>query len=127
MNVTGAIKMGQQRADDFSERRQHLAGLSEEELEKRFWELTYRVVNPLIDLARTHTTPSIERSVLLRMGLDSPTTQGIVQHALAKGLLGHGAGHCVWRYAQMQQVGIEEAAAALARGEGWERLENYFG
>ena len=118
--------MGQQRIDDFEDRRKHLGSLTEEELEKRFWELTNQIVQPLVDLARTHTTPSIERSVLLRMGLASPTTQGIVENALAKGLLAHGAGHCVWRYAKIKKISIEEAGAALARGEGWEELGKYF-
>lgn len=119
--------MGEARADDFAERRKHLAELSEAELEERFWQLAGQVVDPLLGLARTHTTPSIERSVLLRMGLDSLTTQGIVKEALAKGLLGHGAGHCVWRYAQMKGLSIEEAGTSLAKGEGWEELENFFG
>lgn len=118
--------MGEQRADDFSERRRHLARLSEEKLEQRFWELSEQVVDPLLDLARTHTTPSIERSILLRMGFDSPTTQEIVKQAMAKGLLGHGAGHCVWRYAKTQGLSIEQAGARLAGGEGWEDLEALF-
>lgn len=119
--------MGEQRADDFAERRRHLVQLSEDELEQRFWELAEQVVDPLLALAQSHTTPSIERSVLLRMGLDSPTTQGIVKQALVKGLLGHGAGHCVWRYAQLKGLSIEQAGARLAEGEGWEALEALFG
>lgn len=119
--------MGEQRVDDFAERRQHLAHWREDELEQRFWVLAGQIVDPLLELARTHTTPSIERSVLLRMGLDSSTTQGIVKQALAKGLLGHGAGHCVWRYAQLKGLSIEEAGTQLAGGKGWEDLEGYFG
>lgn len=119
--------MAQARADDYAVRRQHLANLSEGELEERFWELAREVVQPLLDLARTHTTPSLERSVLLRMGLDSPTTQGLVKHALAKGLLGHGAGHCVWRYAKLKQISFEQAGAELAGGEGWTELGMIFG
>lgn len=119
--------MGEQRPDDFAERRRHLAGLSEQELEHRFWNLAGQVVDPLLELAKRNTTPSIERSVLLRMGLDSPTSQGIVKQALAKGLLGHGAGHCVWRYAQMKEIGVEKAGADLAAGIGWDELETFFG
>ena len=38
------------REDDFQERRKHLANLTEEELEARFWELTEKIVDPLIEL-----------------------------------------------------------------------------
>ena len=36
-------------------------------------DLTQEIVDPLVELARTHTSPSIERSVLMRMGIDTPT------------------------------------------------------
>ena len=39
------------RADDFEERRKHIANLSDEELYNRFWELTAQVVDPLLELA----------------------------------------------------------------------------
>ena len=53
------------RADDFEVRRQHIANLTDEELYARFWELTDQVVDPLLELGRKNTTPSVERSVLL--------------------------------------------------------------
>ena len=59
------------RPDDFQERRKHLEGLSEEELEKRFWDLAEKIVDPLLELAYKNTSPSIERSVLLSMGFSS--------------------------------------------------------
>ena len=34
------------RADDFAERRKHLASLSDQELYERFWSLTEQVVDP---------------------------------------------------------------------------------
>jgi len=40
------------RADDFEQRRQHIANLSDEELYNRFWELTAQVVDPLLELGR---------------------------------------------------------------------------
>ncbi|KLU59757.1 D-ornithine 4,5-aminomutase subunit alpha [Peptococcaceae bacterium CEB3] len=119
--------MGEPRADDFAERRKHLDHLTEEQLEERFWSLANEVVEPLVELARAHTSPSIERSVLLRMGFDSLTARSIVEQAMAHGLLGHGAGHSVWRYARSKGLGIEAAGQALARGEGWDSLKNYFG
>ena len=36
----------------------------------------------IVDLARSHTSPSIERSVLLRMGIDSVSSQGVVKLSL---------------------------------------------
>ncbi len=59
------------RADDFEVRRKHIAELTDEELYQRFWELTDQVVDPLLELGRKNTTPSVERSVLLRMGVSS--------------------------------------------------------
>lgn len=119
--------MGLQRKDDYEARRGHLAEFSEVELEKRFWQLANQVVDPLLELARTHTTPSIERSVLLRMGLNSLTAKAIVEMALQNGVLEHGAGHCVVRYAEILGVEIPEAAERLARGEGWKEIKVLFG
>ena len=77
--------------------RAHLAGLTDEELEARFWELAQEIVDPLVELARTHTSPSIERCVLMRMGIDSRTCMAVVAECEKRGLLGHGAGHVVLR------------------------------
>ena len=60
-----------ERPDDFAKRRQHLQRLSDAELHNYFWQLVDQIVAPLIEEARTHTSPSIERSVLLRMGFSS--------------------------------------------------------
>ena len=67
------------REDDFQERRKHIANLTDEELYERFWQLTEQVVNPLLELGKKNTTPSVERAVLLRMGISSLETQKIVQ------------------------------------------------
>lgn len=115
-----------QRPDDFNDRRQHLATLSEEQLEKRFWELAFKVVEPLIELARKNTSPSIERSVLLRMGLSSLTANAVVDQCVKNGLLGHGAGNIVLRYARVSGMDIKEAARALAKGKGWEQVQQAF-
>ena len=47
------------RPDDFAERRARLRGLSDEELHARFWSRVEEIVAPLVEEARTHTTPSI--------------------------------------------------------------------
>ena len=67
------------RADDFAERRKHIANLTDQELYDRFWALTEQVVAPLLELGRRNTTPSVERAVLLRMGISSLETQKIVE------------------------------------------------
>lgn len=97
----------------FEERRAALAKLSDEELKARFWTLTNEVVSPILDLAKGHTSPSIERSVLLRMGIDSVTTQGVVKQVLDAGLLGKGAGHVVLRVAQRTGKDLRGAAQAI--------------
>ena len=55
------------RDDDFAERRKHIADLTDEELYNRFWELVDQVVDPLLELGRKNTTPSVERAVLLTL------------------------------------------------------------
>ena len=87
--------------------------LPDEELKARFWSLCEQVVDPMVGLARTHTSPSIERSVLLRMGIDSVSSQGVVMIVGQAGLLGKGAGHVLLRLAQRQGTDVRAAAAAV--------------
>jgi len=108
------------REDTFGEAREHLQGLSDAELEARFWELAQQCVDPLVELARTHTSPSIERSVLMRMGIDSLTCQAVVAECETRGLLGHGAGHVVLLAMRAWGVDAPAAARRLADGEGWD-------
>ncbi|EOD01386.1 ornithine aminomutase subunit alpha [Caldisalinibacter kiritimatiensis] len=114
------------RADDFEKRRQHLANLSEEELEQKFWELAEKIVDPLAELAYKHTSPSIERSVLLRMGFSSLEAKAIVEGAIDRGLLGKGAGHLVYRLAKEKNMAIREAGLKLADGEMWDEVLRMF-
>ncbi len=108
------------REDDFQERRKHIAHLSDEELYEKFWELTAQVVDPLLELGRNNTTPSVERAVLLRMGISSLDTQKIVQGCMDNGLMGHGAGHVVYKISKAKDISIKEAGSALAEGNFWE-------
>ena len=110
------------RPDDFERRREHLRGLSDRELHERFWVLIERIVAPLIEEARTHTTPSIERSVLLRMGFSSMDAKALVEGIEARGLLGRGAGRLVLELANAKGVGVVEAGTALLQGRWWEAL-----
>ena len=87
------------REDTYLKVRGHLAELTDEQLEARFWELAQRVVDPMVELARTHTSPSIERSVLMRMGVDSLTCRPSSQSARSAACSGM-AGHVVWYCAE---------------------------
>ena len=49
----------QERVDRFEKLRAELATLDDDALKTRFWELCHKVMEPVVDLARTHTTPSI--------------------------------------------------------------------
>ena len=69
------------RNDDFETRRAHLAGMSDDELKAYFWELAGRLTEPLLKMGREYTSPSIERSVLLRMGFSSLEVKPIVDRA----------------------------------------------
>ncbi len=117
----------EQRDDDFAVRRQHLAGLSDEELASRFWSLTADIVSPLIDLARGHTTPSIERSVLLRMGFSSIEAKEMVSRIVAAGLLEKGAGHVVLKLAASRGISsVRDAGLELVQGIADEELAALF-
>ncbi len=111
-----------ERPDDFESRRAHLRGMSDEELHAYFWRLVDQIVEPLIEEARTHTTPSIERSVLLRMGFSSIEAKELVEKMQRRGLLGHGAGHLVLALAQRKGISLHEAGAVLLAGRHWESL-----
>lgn len=110
----------------FEDARQHLAGLSDEELKNRFWELAEQVVEPMLEMGRKYTSPSIERSVLLRMGFSSIEATEIVNHVLAHELMGKGAGHVVYRVAQENDLDIREAGLKLAEGELWDQVDTMF-
>ncbi len=111
-----------ERPDDFVSRREHLRELSDDELHARFWDLVDRIVEPLIEEARSHTSPSIERSVLLRMGLSSIEAKGLVDGLAARGLLGRGAGRHLLDLAEAKGITVRDAAEALLGGRYWEEL-----
>ena len=106
-----------ERPDDFEVRRAHLASMTDEALHARFWELVERIVAPLIEEARTHTSPAIERSVLLRMGFSSIECKQLVDQMQQRGLLGHGAGRLVLELAKSRSLSIRAAGEALLQGE----------
>ena len=115
-----------ERKDDFKVRRVHLASLSEEELETRFWQLTEKLMDPILELARTHTTPSIERSVLLRMGFSSIEADSLVKQVVDHGLISKGAGHIVYKAAKIHGIAIRDAGLQLAEGKLWNTVDLLF-
>ena len=111
-----------ERKDDFNSRREHLKNLSDEQLHAHFWSLVDRMIQPLVEEARTHTSPSIERSILLRMGFSSLETKPLVNRMLEKGLLGRGAGNLVLKLAQHKGISVRQAGLGLIDGKYWEEL-----
>ncbi|MCX8095763.1 MAG: ornithine aminomutase subunit alpha [Caldisericia bacterium] len=114
------------REDDFEKRREHLKNMSEEELIEYFWKLTEKIVDPLVELSYTHTSPSIERSVLLRMGFSSIEAKDIVKNMVENNLLSHGAGRIVLLYSELKNKNYIEAGKELAKGIGWDEILNYY-
>jgi len=110
------------RPDDFENRRSHLRELSDAELHSRFWSLVERITEPLVEEARTHTSPGIERSVLLRMGFTSTEAKQLVDNMHQQGMLGHGAGHLVLQLARRKGITVRAAGEALLNGEYWQDL-----
>lgn len=111
-----------ERPDDFATRRQHLSAMSDAELHQHFWSLADKLVAPLIEEARTHTTPSIERSVLLRMGFSSIEAKALVERMDERGLLSHGAGRLVLDLAKTKKLSVRAAGMALLAGQYWQEL-----
>ncbi len=105
--------MTEDRIERFAQRQKELHKLSDEELKDRFWQLCNQLVDPIVDLARTHTSPSIERSVLLRMGIDSIIAHGVVDRVLEAGLLGKGVGNVVLKVSQKHNLEVPAAAAMI--------------
>lgn len=114
------------RADDFEARSGHLKNLTDAELEQRFWSLAEELVNPMLKLGYENTTPSVERSVLLRMGFSSIEAKSIVDACVDHRLIGHGAGNVVYKIAKRHNLPIREAGLALANGEYWDEAETLF-
>ena len=116
------------RVDDFEQRREHLKGLTKEQLYEKFWGLTEQVVQPMVDLAYTHTSPAIERSVVLRMGFSSMQAKPLIDLGTKWNLLGHGIGNVILIYAKLKNMDYMKAGDELSKGIGWDLvLENMKG
>ncbi|MDF9867232.1 D-ornithine 4,5-aminomutase subunit alpha [Bacilli bacterium PM5-3] len=116
----------QRKEDTFLEDRKHLEKLSDQEIHDRFWALTDEIIAPLIDLAKKNTTPSVERSVLLRLGFSSIEAKALVEKVMDYGLMPKGAGHVVYVASKENNVSIKEAGFGLIEGKYWDSVTKYF-
>lgn len=105
--------MVEDRLKKFESRMQKLKELDDTELRTKFWELCSSIVKPMLDYGNKFTSPSIERSILLRMGIDSVTSQAVVNNILNAGLLGKGAGHVVMKLSEKHKISIKDAAVKI--------------
>ena len=115
-----------ERRDDFETRREHLKGMSDQELKAYFLELSDKLVDPLLDLAYKHTSKSIERSILLRMGFSSIESKAIVEIISENNLLSKGAGQCVYLVSKNKGIDIHDAGILLQNGDEIDYLMEYF-
>lgn len=60
------------------------------------------------------------------MGISSLETQKIVEGCMDKGLMGKGAGHCVYKLSKELGISIPEAGTMLAEGKGWDTVAAAF-
>lgn len=114
------------RVDDYEVRRKHIANLSDEELKAKFWSLAEKIVEPMLELGHKNTTPSIERSILLRMGFSSLEVKPIVDGVMKKGLMGKGAGNVVWKLSKKLNISVRDAGLGLVEGKYWDEVDNLF-
>lgn len=110
----------------FEERRKHLSAYDDAALRAYFWKLAETAVAPMVELAKTHTSPSIERSVLLRMGFSSIESKAIVTAVERAGLLSKGAGGVVYKVHKATAMTIREAGLSLL-GEGIDLAKRLYG
>jgi len=112
--------------DDYESRRVHLKNLTDEELKEYFWKLADQTVSPLLELAKNNTSPSIERSVLMRMGFSSMEAKAIVDKVIAHQMMGKGCGHIVYRYSTLKGISIREAGLSLSGDIGFDEVLDSF-
>ena len=116
----------EERKDDYLERRGHLKNMSDQDLKGYFLKLSDEIVEPLLELAYKNTTKSIERSVLLRMGLSSIQAKAVTEVLNEHRLLSKGAGQCVYLLAKHRNLSIKDAGQLLMNNQGIEFLKGEF-
>ncbi|MDL2212157.1 hypothetical protein LJB88_04700 [Erysipelotrichaceae bacterium OttesenSCG-928-M19] len=116
----------QRKEDTFFEDRKHLENLSDQEIHDKFWALTEEIIAPLLDLSEKNTTPSVERSVLLRLGFSSIEAKALVEKVMDHGLMAKGAGHVVYVASKENNVSIKDAGFGLLEDKYWDSVIKYF-
>jgi D-ornithine 4,5-aminomutase subunit alpha len=114
------------RKDDYEKRSAHLQQKTDQELKVYFYELLDQMIDPILDLAYTHTSPSIERSVLLRMGFSSIEAKALVDLILEQNLIAHGAGHVILKYAKLNDLDIRNAGLKLLESNDFKAVKEVF-
>lgn len=114
------------RIDDYEKRSLHLQDMSDAELKIYFYKLLDQMLDPILDLAYTYTSPSIERSVCLRMGFSSIESKALVDLILDHDLITHGAGHVIYKYAKLNNFDIREAGLKLLESNDFKALKEAF-
>ncbi|MFW5871518.1 MAG: D-ornithine 4,5-aminomutase subunit OraS [bacterium] len=112
--------------DKFKTEKAKLDKLTDEELNHLFWKKAEKIVNPLIDLAKTHTSPSIERSVLLRMGFNSLEAKTIVEGIFERDLLGKGAGNILLTMSKEAGKDYLTFGKEMVQGSHWKKIEKRY-
>jgi len=112
--------------EKFQAEKERLEKLTDEELNLLFWQKAEEIVNPLIDLAKTHTSPSIERSVLLRMGFNSLEAKVIVEGIFERDLLGKGAGNILLTMSKKADKDFLTYGKELVQGSHWDEIEKKY-
>jgi len=115
-----------ERKDDYLTRREHLKNMSDQELKAYFLELSDKIVDPLLDIAYHHTSKSIERSILLRMGFSSIEAKAIVEVLSEHDLLRKGAGQCVYLVSKNKDISIHDAGLLIQNNDEINYLMEYF-
>jgi D-ornithine 4,5-aminomutase subunit alpha len=113
-------------SEKFEQRKAMLEKMSDEELNQLFWQRAEEIVDPLIDLARKNTSPSIERSVLLRMGFNSMEAKVIVDGIFERDLLGKGAGGILVNMAKKTGKDYMTYGKELVDGKNWDEIEKEY-
>ena len=116
----------QRKEDTFQNDRKHLENLSDQEIHDKFWALTQEIIDPLLELGKKNTTPSVERSVVLRLGFSSIEAKAIVEKVMDYGLMSKGAGHVIYVASKENNVSIKEAGLGLIEGKYWDSVTKYF-
>lgn len=114
------------RKDDYEMRSTHLKEKTDQELKTYFYQLLDQLIDPILDLAYDYTSPSIERSVLLRMGFSSIEAKSLVDMILEQNLISHGAGHVIYKYAKMNHLEIRNAGLKLLETNDFLLLKEAF-